>query len=145
MLVGTTAKRQAVVNPAQTIFSAKRFIGRRFDEVGNELRNVPFNVVAGPDGGCLIEFNGKNVRPEEISAHVLAKLKEDAERFLGEKVTQAVITVPAYFNDSERQATINAGKIAGLEVKRIVNEPTAAALSYGIDKKKDEKVAVYDF
>ena len=145
ILVGTTAKRQAVVNPAQTIFSAKRFIGRRFDEVGNELRNVPFNVVAGPDGGCLIEFNGKNVRPEEISSHVLAKLKEDAERFLGEKVTQAVITVPAYFNDSERQATINAGKIAGLEVKRIVNEPTAAALSYGIDKKKDEKVAVYDF
>ncbi len=145
ILVGTTAKRQAVVNSAQTIYSAKRFIGRRFDEVGSELKNIPFKVVAGPDGGCLIEFNGKNIRPEEISAHVLAKLKEDAERFLGEKVTQAVITVPAYFNDSERQATINAGKIAGLEVKRIVNEPTAAALSYGIDKKKDEKVAVYDF
>jgi molecular chaperone DnaK len=145
ILVGTTAKRQAVVNPAQTIFSAKRFIGRRFDEVGSELKNVPFKVVEGPDGGCLIEFNGKNIRPEEISAHVLGKLKEDAERFLGEKVTQAVITVPAYFNDSERQATINAGKIAGLEVKRIVNEPTAAALSYGIEKKKDEKVAVYDF
>ena len=133
------------MNPAQTIFSAKRFIGRRFDEVTSELKNVPFKVVAGPDGGCLIEFNGKNIRPEEISAHVLGKLKEDAERFLGEKVTQAVITVPAYFNDSERQATINAGKIAGLEVKRIVNEPTAAALSYGIEKKKDEKVAVYDF
>lgn len=144
-LVGMPAKRQAVVNPAQTIYSAKRFIGRRFDEVANELKNVPFKVTKGDDGGCLIEYNGKNIRPEEISAKVLEKLKEDAEKFLGEKVTEAVITVPAYFNDSQRQATINAGKIAGLEVKRIVNEPTAAALAYGTNAKKDEKIAVYDF
>ncbi|MDQ1344050.1 MAG: molecular chaperone DnaK [Patescibacteria group bacterium] len=144
-LVGMPAKRQAVMNPAQTIASAKRFIGRKFSEVGAEIKTVPFKVSEGPDGGCLIEFNGKGVRPEEISAKVLEKLKEDAERFLGEKVTEAVITVPAYFNDSQRQATINAGKIAGLDVKRIVNEPTAAALAYGTEKKKDEKVAVYDF
>ena len=144
-IVGMPAKRQAVVNPAQTIFSAKRFIGRRFNEVGNELKNVPFKVTEGPDGGCLIDFGGKALRPEEISAKVLEKLKEDAEKYLGEKVTEAVITVPAYFNDAERQATINAGKIAGLDVKRIVNEPTAAALAYGLDRKKDEKVAVYDF
>lgn len=144
-LVGMPAKRQAVMNPAQTIASAKRFIGRKFSEVASELKTVPFKVTEGPDGGCLIEFGGKGVRPEEISAKVLEKLKEDAERFLGEKVTEAVITVPAYFNDSQRQATINAGKIAGLDVKRIVNEPTAAALAYGTEKKKDEKVAVYDF
>jgi molecular chaperone DnaK len=144
-LVGMPAKRQAVMNPAQTIFSAKRFIGRKFSEVGSELKTVPFKVTEGPDGGCLIHFNGQDVRPEEISAKVLEKLKEDAEKFLGEKVTEAVITVPAYFNDSQRQATINAGKIAGLDVKRIVNEPTAAALAYGTEKKKDEKVAVYDF
>ncbi len=144
-IVGMPARRQAVVNPAQTIYSAKRFIGRKFNEVQNELKNVPFTVTEGPDGGCLIEWNGKGVRPEEISAKVLEKLKEDAEKFLGTKVTEAVITVPAYFNDSERQATINAGKIAGLDVKRIVNEPTAAALAYGSDKKKDQKVAVYDF
>jgi molecular chaperone DnaK len=144
-LVGTTAKRQAVMNPAQTIFSAKRFIGRKFSEVGSELKTVPFKVVAGSNGECLIEFNGKNVRPEEMGAKVLEKLKEDAEKFLGSKVTEAVITVPAYFNDDQRQATINAGKIAGLDVKRIVNEPTAAALAYGTDKKKDQKIAVYDF
>jgi molecular chaperone DnaK len=144
-LVGMPAKRQAVMNPAQTIYSAKRFIGRKFSEVGSEIKSVPFKVSEGPDGGCLIEFNGQNVRPEEISAKVLEKLKEDAEKFLNEKVTEAVITVPAYFNDSQRQATINAGKIAGLDVKRIVNEPTAAALAYGTEKKKDEKVAVYDF
>lgn len=144
-LVGMPAKRQAVMNPAQTIASAKRFIGRKFSEVGAEIKTVPFKVTEGPDGGCLIDFNGKAVRPEEISAKVLEKLKEDAERYLGEKVTEAVITVPAYFNDSQRQATINAGKIAGLDVKRIVNEPTAAALAYGTEKKKDEKVAVYDF
>ncbi len=144
-LVGMPAKRQAVMNPAQTIASAKRFIGRKFSEVASEIKTVPFKVSEGPDGGCLIDFNGKAVRPEEISAKVLEKLKEDAERYLGEKVTEAVITVPAYFNDSQRQATINAGKIAGLDVKRIVNEPTAAALAYGTEKKKDEKVAVYDF
>jgi molecular chaperone DnaK len=139
------ARRQAVMNPAQTIASAKRFIGRRFDEVQSELKNSPFQVVRGDDGGCLISFNGKNIRPEEISAKVLEKLKEDAEKFLGSPVTEAVITVPAYFNDAQRQATINAGKIAGLDVKRIVNEPTAAALAYGLERKKDEKVAVYDF
>jgi molecular chaperone DnaK len=144
-LVGTTAKRQAVMNPAQTISSAKRFIGRKFSEIQEELKSVPYKVVAGPNGECLIEFNGKNIRPEEIGAKVLAKLKEDAEKFLGTPITEAVITVPAYFNDDQRQATINAGKIAGLDVKRIVNEPTAAALAYGTDKKKDQKIAVYDF
>ncbi|HRI35845.1 MAG TPA: molecular chaperone DnaK [bacterium] len=144
-LVGMPAKRQAVSNPAGTIFSAKRFIGRKYDEVQNELKNVPFKVVKGSNGECLIEFGGKNVRPEEISAKVLEKLKQDAERFLGAPVKEAVITVPAYFNDDERQATINAGKIAGLDVKRIVNEPTAAALAYGEGSKKDQKIAVYDF
>ncbi|EKE29805.1 MAG: Chaperone protein dnaK [uncultured bacterium (gcode 4)] len=145
IIVGMPAKRQSVVNPAQTIYSAKRFIGRKFDEVQSELKNLPFKVIKGSAWECLIEFNGKEVRPEEISAKVLEKLKEDAEKYLWEKVTEAVITVPAYFNDDQRQATINAGKIAWLDVKRIVNEPTAAALSYGLDKKKDEKVAVYDF
>jgi molecular chaperone DnaK len=144
-IVGMPARRQAVTNPANTIYSAKRFIGRKFSEVTNELKSVPFKVTEGPDGGCLIEWDGKGVRPEEISAKVLEKLKEDAEKFLGQKVTEAVITVPAYFNDSERQATINAGKIAGLDVKRIVNEPTAAALAYGADRNKDQKIAVYDF
>lgn len=144
-LVWMSAKRQAVVNPAQTIYSSKRFIWRKFSEVWNEIKNIPFKVVAGSNGECLIEFNGKNVRPEEIGAKVLEKLKEDAEKFLWQKVTEAVITVPAYFNDDERQATINAWKIAGLDVKRIINEPTAAALSYGLDKKKEEKIAVYDF
>lgn len=144
-LVGMPAKRQAVMNPAQTIFSAKRFIGRQFSEVQAELKNVPYKVVAGSNGECLIEYNGENIRPEEISAKVLEKLKDDAEKYLGAKVAGAVITVPAYFNDSQRQATINAGKIAGLDVKRIVNEPTAAALAYGLANKKDEKVAVYDF
>ena len=144
-IVGMPARRQAVTNSTNTIFSAKRFIGRKFSEVTNEIKNVPFKVTEGPDGGCLIEWNGKWVRPEEISAKVLEKLKEDAEKFLGQKITEAVITVPAYFNDSERQATINAGKIAGLDVKRIINEPTAAALAYGVNKKKDQKIAVYDF
>ncbi|EKD66075.1 MAG: hypothetical protein ACD_49C00067G0061 [uncultured bacterium (gcode 4)] len=144
-LVGMSAKRQAVVNPAQTIYSSKRFIWRKFSEVQNEIKNIPFKVVAWDNGECLIEFNGKNVRPEEIGAKVLEKLKEDAEKFLWQKVTEAVITVPAYFNDDERQATINAWKIAGLDVKRIINEPTAAALSYWLDKKKEEKIAVYDF
>jgi molecular chaperone DnaK len=143
-IVGTPAKRQAITNPAGTIFSAKRFIGRKFDEVQDEIASVPYNVVKGSNGEALIEFDGKQVRPEEIGSHVLMKIKEDAEKFLGQKVTEAVITVPAYFNDDQRQATINAGKIAGLEVKRIVNEPTAAALSYGAGKGKNEKIAVYD-
>jgi molecular chaperone DnaK len=145
IIVGTPAKRQAITNPAGTIFSAKRFIGRKFDEVADEIKNVPYKVVKGKDGSALIMFDGKEVRPEEIGAHVLMKLKEDAEKFLGQKITEAVITVPAYFNDDQRQATINAGKIAGLEVKRIVNEPTAAALAYGAGKGKNEKIAVYDF
>ncbi|MDD3793467.1 MAG: molecular chaperone DnaK [Candidatus Gracilibacteria bacterium] len=143
-IVGTPAKRQAITNPANTIYSAKRFIGRKYDEVKDEIASVPFEVVKGKSGEALIKFDGKEVRPEEIGAHVLMKIKEDAEKFLGQKVTEAVITVPAYFNDDQRQATINAGKIAGLEVKRIVNEPTAAALSYGAGKGKNEKIAVYD-
>jgi len=144
IIVGTPAKRQAITNPANTIYSAKRFIGRKYDEVKDEIASVPYEVVKGKNGEALIKFDGKEVRPEEIWAHVLMKLKEDAEKFLGEKVSEAVITVPAYFNDDQRQATINAGKIAGLEVKRIVNEPTAAALSYGAGKGKNEKIAVYD-
>lgn len=144
IIVGTSAKRQAITNPAGTIFSAKRFIGRQFDEVQEEIKSVPFEVVKGSNGEALIKFDGKDVRPEEIGAHVLMKIKEDAEKFLGTKVSEAVITVPAYFNDDQRQATINAGKIAGLEVKRIVNEPTAAALSYGAGKGKNEKIAVFD-
>ena len=144
IIVGTPAKRQQITNPAETIYSAKRFIGRKFDEVADEIKNVPFKVVKGKNGEALITFDGKDVRPEEIASHVLMKLKEDAEKFLNTKVTEAVITVPAYFNDDQRQATINAGKIAGLEVKRIVNEPTAAALSYGAWKGKNEKVAVFD-
>ena len=144
VIVGTPAKRQAITNPLGTIFSAKRFIGRKYDEVQDEIKNVPYEVVKGKNGEALIKFNGKEVRPEEISAHVLMKIKEDAEKFLGDKVTEAVITVPAYFNDDQRQATINAGKIAGLDVKRIVNEPTAAALAYWANKGKNEKIAVYD-
>lgn len=144
-IVGMPARRQAVTNPSNTIYSAKRFIGRKYSEVQDEIKNVPFKVTEGADGGAMIEWDGKPVRPEEISAKVLEKLKDDAEKFLGQKVTEVVITVPAYFNDSERQATINAGKIAGLDVKRIVNEPTAAALAYGADKSKDQKIAVYDF
>ena len=144
IIVGTPAKRQAITNPAGTIFSAKRFIGRKFDEVQEEIKSVPYEVVKGSNGEALIKFDGKDVRPEEIGSHVLMKIKEDAEKFLGSTVTEAVITVPAYFNDDQRQATINAGKIAGLEVKRIVNEPTAAALSYGAGKGKNEKIAVYD-
>lgn len=145
IIVGTSAKRQAITNPAWTIFSAKRFIGRKYDEVKDEIASVPFEVVKWKGWEALIKFDWKEVRPEEIGAHVLMKLKEDAEKFLGTKITEAVITVPAYFNDDQRQATINAWKIAGLEVKRIVNEPTAAALSYGAWKWKNEKIAVYDF
>ncbi len=144
IIVGTPAKRQAITNTAGTIYSAKRFIGRKYDEVAEEIKSVPFEVVKGSSGEALIKFDGKEVRPEEIGSHVLMKIKEDAEKYLGSKVTEAVITVPAYFNDDQRQATINAGKIAGLEVKRIVNEPTAAALSYGAGKGKNEKIAVYD-
>ncbi len=148
ILVGQAAKRQAVTNPKNTIFSAKRLIGRKFAEVKNIASKLPYKVVEGKNGDAAIEceVDGKPrvFAPEEIAAKVLAKLKADAEAYLGEKVTQAVITVPAYFNDSQRQATKDAGTIAGLEVLRIVNEPTAASLAYGLDKKGDEKIAVYD-
>ena len=144
-LVGVPAKRQAVTNPKNTIFSAKRFIGHTADEVKKEAELVPFKINAGKNKAAMIEFDGKDHRPAEISAMVLQKIKADAEKYLGEPVTKAVITVPAYFNDSQRQATKDAGKIAGLEVERIINEPTAAALAYGIDKKSaDQKIAVYD-
>ena len=144
-LVGIPAKRQAVTNPENTIFSAKRFIGENFDEVKNLIKKVPYKVVKGKKGEAEIILNGKEHRPAEIAAMVLQKLKADAEAFLGEEVTEAIITVPAYFNDSQRQATKDAGKIAGLDVKRIINEPTAAALAYGFDKSgADKKIAVYD-
>jgi len=144
-LVGQVAKRQAVTNPENTIYSIKRFMGRRMEEVTEEMTMVPFKVVRGEGNTARVEANGKVYSPPEISAMVLTKLKEAAEAYLGEKVTKAVITVPAYFNDSQRQATKDAGQIAGLEVMRIINEPTAAALAYGLDKKKDETIAVYDF
>lgn len=144
-LVGITAKRQAVTNPKNTIFSAKRFIGHRYSEVQKEAKRMPFEVKEGKNEAAVIVFEGKEHRPAEISAIVLQKLKADAEAFLGQKVTKAVITVPAYFDDSQRQATKDAGKIAGLEVENIINEPTAAALAYGMDKKdKDQKIAVFD-
>ena len=143
-LVGQVAKRQAITNPENTVFSIKRFMGRRFDEVNEEMKMVPYKVVRGENGDARVEIMGKKYSPPEISAMILAKLKEAAEAYLGEKVTQAVITVPAYFNDAQRQATKDAGKIAGLEVMRIINEPTAAALAYGLDKKKNETIAVYD-
>jgi len=145
-LVGIPAKRQAVVNPENTISSVKRFMGRRYDEVQQERKMVSFNVVEGPSGDARIEVpvNGQTYTPQEISAMVLAKLKTDAEAYLGEKVTQAVITVPAYFNDSQRQATKDAGKIAGLEVMRIINEPTASALAYGLERKENEIILVFD-
>jgi molecular chaperone DnaK len=147
-VVGQAAKRQAVTNPKNTIFSAKRFIGRKFSEVKAEAANMPFKVVEGKNGDAYIEVQAgdkvETFAPQQIAAFVLGKLKADAEAYLGEKVTQAVITVPAYFNDAQRQATKDAGKIAGLEVMRIINEPTAASLAYGLDKKKDEKIAVFD-
>ena len=144
-LVGQVAKRQAITNPENTVFSIKRFMGRRSDEVSEEMKMVPYRVTRGEHGDARVEINGKKNSPPEISAMILTKLKEAAESYLGGKVTQAVITVPAYFNDAQRQATKDAGKIAGLEVMRIINEPTAAALAYGLDKKKNETIAVYDF
>ncbi len=144
-LVGQVAKRQAITNPENTVYSIKRFMGRRFNEVQAEIKTVPFKVTSGPHGDARVTAQGKEYSPPEISALILQKMKDAAEQYLGEKITQAVITTPAYFNDSQRQATKDAGKIAGLEVLRIVNEPTAAALAYGLDKKKDETIAVYDF
>ncbi len=143
-LVGQVAKRQAVTNPENTVYSVKRFMGHRYDEVGEETKRVPYKVTKGPHDDARIDIFGKAYSPPEISAMILQKLKTAAEDFLGEKVTKAVITVPAYFNDSQRQATKQAGEVAGLEVLRIINEPTAAALAYGLDKKKDETIAVYD-
>ena len=143
-LVGQVAKRQATTNPENTVFSIKRFMGRRYEEVGQEIKLVPYKVVRASNGDAWVDVRGKRHSPPEISAMILQKMKADTEAYLGEPVTQAVLTVPAYFNDSQRQATKDAGKIAGLEVLRIVNEPTAASLAYGLDKKKDEKIAVYD-
>ncbi|MDX2033123.1 MAG: molecular chaperone DnaK [Blastocatellia bacterium] len=144
-LVGQVAKRQAVTNPENTVYSIKRFVGRRFSEVGDEIKQVPYHVSAASNGDVRVTVGGKDYSPPEISAMILQKMKQAAEDYLGTKVTQAVITVPAYFNDAQRQATKDAGRIAGLEVLRIVNEPTAAALAYGLDKKKDETIAVFDF
>ncbi|MEX2264324.1 MAG: molecular chaperone DnaK [Bryobacteraceae bacterium] len=144
-LVGQVAKRQAITNPENTIFSIKRFMGRRSEEVTEEMKMVPYKVIRGDHGDARVEIMGKKYSPPEISAMILTKLKEAAEAYLGEKITEAVITVPAYFNDAQRQATKDAGRVAGLDVKRIINEPTAAALAYGLDKKKNETIAVYDF
>jgi molecular chaperone DnaK len=144
-LVGQIAKRQAITNPTRTVFSAKRFIGRRVTEVGEEIKKVPYKITAGSNDAAMIVIDDKNYKPEEISARILQKMKQTAEEYLGQEVTQAVITVPAYFNDSQRQSTKDAGRIAGLEVLRIINEPTAAALAYGLERKNEEKIAVYDF
>ena len=143
-LVGQLARRQSILNPKGTISSAKRFIGRSFDEIKEEANAVGFDVVEGPNGEARFNIRGKQYAPEEISAQVLRKLVDDASKFLGEKVTEAVITVPAYFNDAQRTATRDAGRIAGLEVLRIINEPTAAALAYGMDKKNHETILVFD-
>jgi molecular chaperone DnaK len=143
-LVGQLAKRQAAINPEQTIYSAKRFVGRRYSEVQSEIKNVPYRVTAGPNDAVRLEIAGKQIAPEEVAASVLRKLADDASKYIGEKVTDAIITVPAYFNDAQRQATKDAGKIAGLKVLRIINEPTAAALAYGLDKKKNETIMVFD-
>lgn len=145
VLVGQTAKRQAITNPENTIFSIKRFVGRRFNEVQEEIKTVPFKAVGDQEGNVRVDVRGKQYTPQEISAFVLQKLRKSAEAYLGQQVDDAVITVPAYFNDSQRQATKDAGRIAGLNVLRIINEPTASALAYGLDKKKDETIAVYDF
>jgi molecular chaperone DnaK len=145
VLVGQIARRQAITNPENTVYSVKRFMGRRADEVGSETRRVPYKIVPGSNGEAMVEIRGNKMSPPEVSAKVLGKLKRAAEDYLGEKVSEAVITVPAYFNDAQRQATKDAGRIAGLDVKRIVNEPTAAALAYGLDKTKDHIIAVYDF
>lgn len=143
-LVGIPAKRQAITNSERTFFSSKRFIGRKHSEVADETKNVPYKVVAGPNGDAVFQLDNKTITPEEIAAQILVKMKETAEAYLGEKVTEAVITVPAYFNDSQRQSTKDAGRIAGLDVKRIIPEPTAAALAYGLDKQGDKKIAVFD-
>jgi molecular chaperone DnaK len=145
VLVGQIARRQAITNPENTVFSVKRLIGRKFDEAQSDVQRLPYKVVRAPNGDSAIEIRGKRYSPQEISARVLAKLKRAAEQYLGQEVTEAVITVPAYFNDSQRQATKDAGRIAGLDVKRIINEPTAAALAYGLDKTKNHVIAVYDF
>ena len=147
VIVGSLAKRKAVLNPKNTIYEVKRFIGRKYDEAIDDIKRMPYDIEKGPDGGILIKVDGKEYKPEQISAMILQKLKKDAEAFLWEPVEGAVITVPAHFNDSQRQATKAAGEIAGLKVERIINEPTAAALAYGLgkDQKKDEIVAVYDF
>ncbi|MFH0879526.1 MAG: molecular chaperone DnaK, partial [Lentisphaerota bacterium] len=143
-LVGTAAKRQSVTNPKNTVYSIKRFMGRKYDEVAHEISLVPYEVVKAANGDVHVKVGGKVYSPPEISSMILQKMRADAEAFLGEKITQAIITVPAYFNDSQRQATKDAGRIAGLEVLRIINEPTASSLAYGLDKKKDEQIAVYD-
>src|SRR4029079_19281316 len=143
-LVGQLAKIQAVLNPENTIYSVKRFIGRRYSEVQEEIKNVPYKVVPGPNDDVRFDIRGKLYSPEEISAQILRKLADDATKYVGEKVNEAVITVPAYFNDAQRQATKDAGQIAGLKVLRIINEPTAAALAYGLDKKKNETILVFD-
>jgi len=144
-LVGPLAKRQAITNPENTVYSIKRFMGRRFNEVSKEISRFPFKVVEHDNGDAWVEVQGKRYSPPEISAMILQYLRQSAEEYLGEKITKAVITVPAYFNDSQRQATKDAGHIAGLDVLRIINEPTASSLAYGLEKKKNEKIAVYDF
>ena len=143
-LVGQLAKRQSVLNPEGTVFSAKRFVGRKYSEVASEIEIVPYRVESGPNDAVRFDIRGKQIAPEEISAQVLRKLADDASNYLGVKIKQAVITVPAYFNDAQRQATRDAGRIAGLEVLRIINEPTAAALAYGLEKKKNETIMVFD-
>src|SRR5499433_2506563 len=144
-LVGQVAKRQAVTNAENTVYSIKRFMGLRYEEVNEEMKMVPYKVTRSSNGDARVDISGKEYSPPEISAMILQKLRSAAEDYLGQKIDKAVITVPAYFNDSQRQATKDAGRIAGLEVLRIINEPTAAALAYGLDKKKDETIAVYDF